>query len=95
MSTTIILSQITPGKRSPTVSKLEMDNWVAVQSLVRRMALEFIMYASSLTEWSAFLPQSCIYHLQVKRKESNLKMDQLHDVGATDILLFPISNSRM
>lgn len=32
---------------------------------------------------------------QVKRKESNLKMDQLHDVGATDILLFPISNSRM
>ena len=55
---------ITPGKRSPTVSTLEEDNWVAVQSLV-------------------------------KRKESNAKMDQLHDVGATDILLFPISNSRM
>ena len=55
---------ITPGKRSPTVSTLEEDNWVAVQALV-------------------------------KRKESNAKMDQLHDVGATDILLFPISNSRM
>ncbi len=55
---------ITPGKRSPTVSTLEEDSWVAVQSLV-------------------------------KRKESSAKMDQLHDAGATDILLFPISNSRM
>lgn len=34
-------------------------------------------------------------HTQVKRKESNLIMDNLHDVGASDILLFPISNSRM
>lgn len=33
--------------------------------------------------------------VQVKRKESNLIMDNLHDVGASDILLFPISNSRM
>ena len=28
-------AQITPGKRSPTVSTLEEDNWVAVQALVR------------------------------------------------------------
>ena len=29
-------TQITPGKRSPTVSTLEEDNWVAVQALVGR-----------------------------------------------------------
>lgn len=33
--------------------------------------------------------------LQVARKESSIKMDQLHDAGATDILLFSIANSRM
>jgi ATP phosphoribosyltransferase len=36
-----------------------------------------------------------IHPVQVKRAESSSKMDELQAVGATDILLFPISNSRM
>lgn len=31
----------------------------------------------------------------VSRKESNAKMDELHDLGATDILTFSLSNTRM
>mmetsp|Transcript_7824 Transcript_7824/g.11854 ORF Transcript_7824/g.11854 Transcript_7824/m.11854 type:complete len:294 (-) Transcript_7824:301-1182(-) len=31
----------------------------------------------------------------VDRKESNAKMDELHDLGATDILTFALSNTRM
>lgn len=31
----------------------------------------------------------------VSKKESNHKMDQLHDLGATDILTFALSNTRM
>ena len=56
--------KITPGKRSPTVTKLEDGIAVAVSALV-------------LTS------------------QSSLIMDQLQGVGATDILLFSISNSRM
>jgi ATP phosphoribosyltransferase len=33
---TRMTGQITPGKRSPTVSRLEEENWVAVQALVSR-----------------------------------------------------------
>ncbi len=31
----------------------------------------------------------------VEKKESNKKMDELHDLGATDILTFALSNTRM
>lgn len=31
----------------------------------------------------------------VEKKESNNKMDELHDLGATDILTFTLSNTRM
>lgn len=56
--------QITPGKRSPTVTGLDDPNFKAVSSLILK-------------------------------KEAADKMDELHDIGATDILLFSISNSRM
>jgi ATP phosphoribosyltransferase len=55
---------VTPGKRSPTVTSLDDGESKAVSALV-------------LT------------------KDVNRIMDQLHDVGATDILVMDISNSRM
>ena len=55
---------ITPGKRSPTVSPLEADDWCAVSSLVEKKAMAEVM-------------------------------DKLQGIGATDILCFAISNSRM
>lgn len=56
--------EITPGKRSPTVTSLEDGVCKAVSSLVLK-------------------------------SEVSSKMDALHDVGATDILVMDISNSRM
>ena len=40
---------------------------------------------------SDFKAVSCL----VEQKESNAKMDELHDLGATDILTFLLSNTRM
>mmetsp|Transcript_19221 Transcript_19221/g.40077 ORF Transcript_19221/g.40077 Transcript_19221/m.40077 type:complete len:298 (+) Transcript_19221:147-1040(+) len=57
-------SAITPGKTSPTVTKLSEEGMFAVSALV-------------------------------KRSEASGKMDELSEAGATDILLFAISNSRM
>ena len=56
--------QITPGKRSPTVTTLDDGKSKAVSSLVLK-------------------------------KEVNDKMDALHEVGATDILVLNIANSLM
>lgn len=56
--------EITPGKRSPTVTDLSCGNVKAVSSLVLK-------------------------------KEVSEKMDALHDVGATDILILDLQNSRM
>ena len=55
--------QITPGKRSPTITTLD-DGGKSVSSLVLK-------------------------------KEINDRMDQLHEIGATDILCLNISNSLM
>jgi ATP phosphoribosyltransferase len=40
---------------------------------------------------SDFKAVSCL----VLKKEMNSKMDELHDLGATDILTFALSNTRM
>ncbi|CAM9851954.1 unnamed protein product [Discosporangium mesarthrocarpum] len=56
--------QVTPGKRSPTVSQLEDKSWVAVQALINK-------------------------------KDTSSIMDSLQAVGATDILLFSLQNTRM
>ena len=56
--------EITPGKRSPTVTSLDDGVCKAVSSLVLK-------------------------------SEVSEKMDALHEVGATDILVIDISNSRM
>ncbi len=56
--------QITPGKRSPTVTGLEDAEFCAVSSLI-------------------------------KKSDAASKMDELEKIGATDILLFRIANSRM
>lgn len=58
------VAQITPGKRSPTVTSLDDGKSKAVSALVLKKSVNDIM-------------------------------DQLHDVGATDILVMDIHNSRM
>jgi ATP phosphoribosyltransferase len=55
---------ITPGKRSPTITSLDDNQSKAVSSLVLK-------------------------------KEAPDKMDELHDLGATDILVLNLSNTRM
>ena len=57
------VSKITPGRRAPTVTSLEEDEWVAVSVMIERSAL------------------------------AN-KMDELAEVGAIDILVTKIENSR-
>ena len=58
------VTQITPGKRSPTVTSLDDGKSKAVSALVLK-------------------------------KDVNNIMDQLHEIGATDILVMDIHNSRM
>ena len=36
-------SQITPGKRAPTINKLEEAGWVAVQAMVKRCDIANVM----------------------------------------------------
>lgn len=57
------VSQVTPGKRAPTITALEEADWVAVQAMVER------------------------------KKVANV-MDELLELGATDILVTRIDNSR-
>ncbi|PLB54221.1 HisG-domain-containing protein [Aspergillus steynii IBT 23096] len=56
-------SSITPGKRAPTVTALEEENWVAVSSMVEKKKIATVM-------------------------------DELTKVGASDILVLNIANSR-
>lgn len=58
------LLQITPGRRAPTISKLDDSGWVAVNSMIER-----------------------------KRKADI--MDELKRKGASDIMIFEISNCRV
>lgn len=55
--------KITPGKRAPTITALEEENWVAVSSMVEKKRIATVM-------------------------------DDLIKVGATDILVLNIANSR-
>ena len=56
-------SQITPGKRAPTITAIDEADWVAVSSMVAKSNIAIVM-------------------------------DQLTEVGATDILVLNIANSR-
>ncbi|KAL1859011.1 hypothetical protein VTK73DRAFT_7606 [Phialemonium thermophilum] len=56
-------TDITPGKRAPTVTSLEEENWVAVSAMV-------------------------------EKKQIAVVMDRLAKVGAADILVFDIHNTR-
>jgi len=56
-------SQITPGKRAPTINSLEEEGWVAVSAMVRRSDIATVM-------------------------------DDLTAMGATDILVTKLENSR-
>ncbi|CAG8927695.1 unnamed protein product [Penicillium salamii] len=58
-----VASKITPGKRAPTITALEEENWVAVSSMVEKKRVATVM-------------------------------DELTKVGATDILVMNIANSR-
>ena len=57
------VTQITPGKRAPTINALEAEGWVAVS-------------------------------VMVEKKKIATTMDDLSNVGATDILVLAISNTR-
>ena len=57
------VSEITPGKRAPTVTSLEEEDWVAVSAMVERSKIANVM-------------------------------DELTELGATDILVTKIENSR-
>jgi ATP phosphoribosyltransferase len=54
---------ITPGKRAPSVTKLDVDGWVAVSAMVEKKCIATVM-------------------------------DNLEEIGATDILVMSVSNSR-
>jgi len=54
---------ITPGRRAPTISRIEMEGWVAVSAMV-------------------------------EKKSMATKMDELTKIGATDILILKIDNTR-
>lgn len=56
--------EVTPGKRSPTISALDEKDWVAVSSLILK-------------------------------KDASTIMDKLQEIGASDILLFALNNTRM
>lgn len=56
-------ARITPGKRAPTITALEEENWVAVSSMVEKKRIATVM-------------------------------DELIKVGASDILVLNIANSR-
>lgn len=57
-------SEITPGKRAPTITALEEDGWLAVSSMVEKKKIATVM-------------------------------DELTKVGATDILVINIANTRI
>lgn len=57
------VTQITPGKRAPTINALEKDGWVAVSSMVEKEKIATVM-------------------------------DELTVVGAQDILVLSLSNTR-
>ena len=56
-------SKVAPGKRAPTVTRLEEEGWVAVSVMVERSKIASVM-------------------------------DELIDLGGTDILVTKIENSR-
>jgi ATP phosphoribosyltransferase len=56
-------TDITPGKRAPTITSLEEDGWVAVSAMV-------------------------------EKKQVAVVMDKLSKIGATDILVLEIHNTR-
>lgn len=58
-----VACKVTPGKRAPTVTALEEENWVAVSAMVEKKRIATVM-------------------------------DELSMVGATDILVLNIANSR-
>ncbi|KAK9361418.1 hypothetical protein V1504DRAFT_451484 [Lipomyces starkeyi] len=59
-----VVITITPGRRAPTVSPLEDEDWVSVSSMVEKKRIAEVM-------------------------------DKLRAIGAEDILVFNISNSRV
>lgn len=58
-----LATSVTPGRRAPTVSPLEMEGWVAVSAMIERNGVASVL-------------------------------DKLTSVGAEDILIFKIDNSR-
>ncbi|CAI7355398.1 BAD_collapsed_G0029200.mRNA.1.CDS.1 [Saccharomyces cerevisiae] len=58
------LLKVTPGRRAPTISKIDDEGWVAVSSMI-------------------------------ERKTKGVVLDELKRLGASDIMVFEISNCRV
>lgn len=58
------LLKVTPGRRAPTISKIDDEGWVAVSSMI-------------------------------ERKTKGVILDELKRLGASDIMVFEISNCRV
>lgn len=80
----IMLHKITPGKRSPTISSLDGDEDGNLYMLIADSFIYVLLFLIAVAVSALVL-----------RKDSSSIMDQLEKVGATDILLFAINNSRM
>lgn len=108
------VSEVTPGKRAPTVNSLEEEGWVAVSAMVSRI----ITFVRGIKSLRAERQISCAANIcacllcdqseqrqtvsdlltnmytQVEKSEIANVMDELTELGATDILVTKIDNSR-
>lgn len=79
------VTKITPGKRAPSVTMLEEEGWVAISVMVEKRKIADIMdrYVA-LSPSPKTTKYSCL----------NTQYYRLEEVGATDILVTNIANSR-
>ena len=84
----LIVLQITPGKRSPTVSQLDDGAGKIMKPLI--FLVRHVPLSHVFLTWFTVAVQSLVL-----KKGASKIMDDLQEAGATDILLFSISNSRM
>ena len=101
---TLIRPQVTPGKKSPTLLPLEDSDWVAVSAMVYKSCCSEVL--EELTAIGALLINPCSD--LVNASHANCMWSRLLHVdsfifapspraspGATDILVFSISNCRV
>ena len=97
-------TQITPGKRSPSVMNLETDGWCAVSALVEKGkvgACPSLSPSSPPASSPSTLGPACALSratpppMPSSRAKVASVMDALERIGATDILTTGLLSSRM